>query len=95
MGEYHFKTSKSVQITHGIETVVKRLKYEALGRNQQVSESVTGTTILAHDMLTSSLPPTPYKTHVASCQSGKSVNEQSCVVLPLLHTFSKHSFDVI
>ena len=37
VGEYHFKTTQSVQITHAIETVVKRLKYEALGSNQQVS----------------------------------------------------------
>ena len=37
VGEYYFKTAQSVQITHAIETVVKKLKYEALGSNQQVS----------------------------------------------------------
>ena len=36
VGEYYFKTTQSVQITHAIETVVKKLKYEALGSNQQV-----------------------------------------------------------
>ncbi|CAI8034687.1 hypothetical protein GBAR_LOCUS19503 [Geodia barretti] len=36
VGEYLFRTSQSVQITHAIETVVRRLKYEALGCNQQV-----------------------------------------------------------
>ena len=36
VGEYLFKTSQSVQITHAIETVVKKLKFEALGTHQQV-----------------------------------------------------------
>lgn len=40
VGEYQFKTSQSVQITHAIETVVKKLKYEALGSSQQVCLSV-------------------------------------------------------
>ena len=33
----YFKTAQSVQITHSIEAVVKKLKYKALGDNQQVS----------------------------------------------------------
>ena len=36
VGEYYFRSSQSVQITHAIETVVKRLKYEALGMHQEV-----------------------------------------------------------
>ena len=48
VGEYYFKTSQSVQITHAIETVVKKLKLEALGSNQQVHDMYVHVCLLSH-----------------------------------------------
>ena len=36
VGEYFFNTTQSVQITHAIETIVKRLREDVVGGNQQV-----------------------------------------------------------